>query len=230
MIRINLFFILALTAFFPLQAVATPTEPATAEWIEELPDYEDPDCEEDVDFIHLEEDAMLEYLVSQSILGEAKIDAPTIYKFVVRHNPNFDIAIAEAYLAVGRRYGIRGDVALCQSILETGWFKFSDGTCVTPDQHNYCGLGVTQLGQKGQSFSTVEEGVTAQMQHLFAYACCKPLPAGEPLLDPRFKLVSRGVAPTWAGLSGRWAANSRYAHSIMRLYAQLHRFSRDTKK
>lgn len=206
-------------------------EPKPEEWPEEVPDYietpavQTPEAVQAPDFMRLEDDAMLDYLMSQPILGESMIDAATIQRFIARHNPDFDIAIAETYLAVGNRYGIRGDIALCQSILETGWFRFADGTSVSPDQHNYCGLGVTKFGQKGQSFDTVEQGVTAQMQHLFAYACKKPLPEGEPLLDSRFKLVSRGIAPTWAGLSGRWAANSQYARSIMRLYIQLHKFS-----
>lgn len=207
--------------------------PVTTEWPEEIPDYEEPaepdesakPADVQPDFSRLSDDELLERLISQPILGESQIDAKTIHKFVTRHNPDFDIAIAEAYLTVGNRYGIRGDIALCQSILETGWFRFADGTSVTPDQHNYCGLGVTKIGQKGQSFDSVEQGVTAQIQHLFAYACSKPLPRGEKLLDPRFKFVNRGVAPTWADLSGRWAANSHYARSIMRLYAQLSRFS-----
>lgn len=224
-----------LVAAFPADARKRhkKQQPKPEEWPEEVPDYmETPPAEpvetpKAVDFMRLEDDAMLDYLISQPILGESVIDAATIQRFIARHNPDFDISIAETYLAVGNRYGIRGDIALCQSILETGWFRFSDGTSVSPDQHNYCGLGVTRLGQKGQSFDTVEQGVTAQMQHLFAYACKKPLPKGETLLDSRFKLVSRGIAPTWAELSGRWAANSQYARSIMRLYIQLHKFSQN---
>lgn len=155
-----------------------------------------------------------------AIMGEPELTATELYNFVVEKNPDFTPDIAEAFINVGRKYGIRGDIALCQSIIETGWFKYTGGTAVTPDQHNYCGLGVTKMGLKGCAFPTVEQGVTAQIQHLYAYASTAPLPEGEELLDPRFKLVQRGVAPTWQGLSNRWAANSRYATQIITLFNQ----------
>lgn len=156
-----------------------------------------------------------------SILGRSSVDVERMYRFVCSRNPNFERSIAEAFYDLGELYGIRGDVALCQSLIETGWFKFTGGTAVTPDQHNYCGLGVTKLGMKGHSFDTVEDGVRAQLQHLYAYACKKPLPRGEKIIDPRFNLVKRGVASTWKNLNGRWAANSKYAESIMRVYRMM---------
>ncbi len=156
-----------------------------------------------------------------AIMGPSAVGADELCCFVRRHNPDFPMEIAEAYLAVGERYGIRGDVALCQAIVETGWFMFSDGTAVTPTQHNYCGLGVTGRGMKGHSFATVEDGVRAQIQHLYAYATTAPLPKGEPLLDPRFSYVRRGIASTWHELSNRWAMNPNYGRQIMALYDQL---------
>lgn len=156
-----------------------------------------------------------------SILGTPEISPDVMAAFVASRNPDFDPAIARAFHEVGRRYGIRGDIALCQSIIETGWFRFADGTAVKPEQHNYCGLGVTTRGVTGHSFESIEKGVTAQIQHLYAYATSKPLPSGEKLIDPRFKLVSRGIAPTWRDLNRRWAMNDRYSQSIMNLFQQL---------
>ncbi len=156
-----------------------------------------------------------------TIMGEAVADLQRMTDFVRRRNPDFDPAIAEAFLTVGARYGIRGDIALCQSILETGWFRFGGGTAVRPEQHNYCGLGVTRLGVTGASFESIEDGVTAQIQHLYAYACRRPLPEGERLLDPRFRMVERGIAPTWEGLNRRWAANDHYSQRILSLYEQM---------
>ncbi len=165
--------------------------------------------------------------VRTPIVGESQIDADRMYRFVAARNPDFPREIAEAFFKIGRRYGIRGDIALCQAILETGWFLFTGGTAVTLSQNNFCGLGVTQLGLKGHSFPTVEEGVTAQIQHLYAYACTDPLPKGEKLVDPRFSRVMRGVAPTWADLNRRWAANDHYADRIMGIYADLEAFDPD---
>ena len=102
------------------------------------------------------------------ILGTNEATVDQLYNFVRAQNSSFDREIAEQFIAVSAKYGLRGDIALCQSIVETGWFKYTGGTAVTPDDHNYCGLGVTQLGQKGCQFSTVKEGVTAQIQHLYA--------------------------------------------------------------
>lgn len=158
---------------------------------------------------------------SNSILGEAMVLPEDMCEFVRQHNPDFSMEIAEAYYEIGSRYGIRGDVALCQAIIETGWFKFRDGTAVTPDQYNFCGLGVTRLGVKGNAFSSIQEGVTAQIQHLYAYATRRSLPDGEELVDARFKLVTRGCAPTWEGLSGRWAANKSYGKDILNLYSKM---------
>ncbi|MCM1483751.1 MAG: glucosaminidase domain-containing protein [Muribaculaceae bacterium] len=159
-----------------------------------------------------------------AILGEPVVDADRMFEFVKQYNSEFTREIAEAYYNIGMRYGIRGDIALCQAILETGWFKFADGTAVKPEQHNYCGLGVTKGGMKGATFDTVELGVTAQIQHLYAYACKFDLPDGEKLIDPRFKLVSRGVAPTWDGLNCRWAANDKYSERILKLFNQMSNF------
>lgn len=156
-----------------------------------------------------------------SILGEPEVSVDRMYEFVRSRNDQFTRDIAEAYYNIGIRYGIRGDIALCQGILETGWFKFADGTAVRPEQHNYCGLGVTRGGMTGHAFDTVELGVTAQIQHLYAYACSSELPDGEEIIDPRFKLVARGVAPTWEGLSNRWAANEKYAERIMALFSMM---------
>ena len=159
------------------------------------------------------------------ILGTNVATVERMYQFVKSKNSSFDREIAEQFIAVSARYGLRGDIALCQSIIETGWFKYTGGTAVTPEDHNYCGLGVTTLGQKGCQFSTVKEGVTAQVQHLYAYACTKAIPAGETLVDPRFKYVTRGIAPNWEDLSGRWAMASDYGTKILNMYKEMMAFN-----
>ena len=159
------------------------------------------------------------------ILGTNVATVERMYQFVKSKNSSFDREIAEQFMAVSPIYGLRGDIALCQSIIETGWFKYTGGTAVTPEDHNYCGLGVTTLGQKGCQFSTVKEGVTAQVQHLYAYACTKAIPAGETLVDPRFKYVTRGIAPNWEDLSGRWAMASDYGTKILNMYKEMMAFN-----
>lgn len=158
---------------------------------------------------------------SSPIMGEQEVDAETMYRFVAERNPRFSREIAEAFHEVGELYGLRGDIALCQAIIETGWFRFDNGTAVRPEHHNYCGLGVHTRGSRGCSFGSVREGVTAMLQHLYAYACREPLPKGETMIDPRFRFVTRGAAPTWESLSGKWAMNNSYGDNILRIYRQM---------
>ncbi len=157
------------------------------------------------------------------ILGTHSIDAEQMYQFVASRNPDFPREVAEAFCEVGAIYGVRGDIALCQAIIETGWFRFDNGTAVTPDAHNYCGMGVRRRGDKGCVFGSVREGVTAMIQHLYAYACRHDLPEGEQLLDPRFGYVDRGSAKSWESLSGRWAMNPRYGKDILDMYRRMER-------
>ena len=127
-----------------------------------------------------------------------------VIKGIKKQYSNFDTNIAKAFFNIGPVYGIYPLYAISQSILETGWFKFQ-GSSVSPEQHNYCGLGATGGGVAGASFDTIEQGVEAQYQHLYAYGCTKALPKGVTLYDPRYNLVSRGAALTWEELTGKWA-------------------------
>lgn len=163
-----------------------------------------------------------------NILGTPQASTDRMYQFVKSKNPgwSFSYEIAQQYHDQGVKWGIRGDIALCQACVETGWFRYSGGTAVTPDDHNYCGLGVTTLGQKGCQFSSISEGVSAHLQHLWAYATTAALPSGWTLVDPRFKYVNRGCAGTFENLgNGHWAVASGYGSSIMSIYNDMMNFS-----
>lgn len=142
-------------------------------------------------------------IVNKSITVE-EFEVVKAIKYIVANNPSFDVEIAKAFFELAPNYGIDPTMAISQSILETGWFKYV-GSAVKPEHHNYCGLGVTSTGITGGIFNTIEDGVIAQLQHLFAYGCTEALPSGETVLDPRFKYVTRGIAPYWQNLAGRWA-------------------------
>jgi flagellum-specific peptidoglycan hydrolase FlgJ len=148
----------------------------------------------------------LDFPTQTKIVDKSKTSADTevvkAIKYIVANNTNFDIEIAKAFFKLAPKYGIDPTMAISQSILETGWFKYS-GSAVKPEQHNYCGLGVTSTGVEGGKFDTIEDGVTAQLQHLYAYGCKDTL--SETIIDPRFKYVTRGIAPYWEQLAGRWA-------------------------
>ena len=125
-------------------------------------------------------------------------------KAIRKNNSEFDQNIAIAFFNKAPKYYMDPMMVISQSILETGWFKFI-GSSVKPEQHNYSGLGATGGGNPGNVFETIEEGVTAQIQHLWAYSQTEDIPINEEIVDQRFKYVSRGIAPTWEDLAGKWA-------------------------
>lgn len=175
--------------------------------------------------------------IIDSSIQRTNMDCAKAIKKILSNNPTFDIEIAKTFFNLAPKYQIDPLMAIAQSILETGWFKYEQ-SAVTPDQHNYCGMGVVTSGIKGASFDTINDGVTAQLQHLFAYGCKTVLPNDEEILDPRFSLVTRGIAPYWQQLAGRWAcpgydttkyatpteamaADNTYGQKILRIYNQL---------
>lgn len=160
-----------------------------------------------------------------SIMGQASITADRMAAFLLAINSSPQISCSAVeltgyYLSEGATEGVRGDIAFCQAIHETGWFRF--GGDVLPEQNNFCGLGATNTTPtgKGAWFETAQLGVRAQIQHLKAYASTDALV--NECVDPRFSLVIRGIAPTWTDLNGRWAVpGTTYGQSILAIYEQL---------
>ena len=162
------------------------------------------------------------------IMGTAQATAGDIAAYITKQNPDA-AAIAEelarAYIEEGEREGVRGDIAAAQCMLETGNLKF-EGSAVTLDQNNFCGMGVTATGMKGNSFQTIREGVRAQIQHLKAYATDAPLVLV--CVDPRYKYVEKGCAPyvEWLGQQENpkgkgWAAGASYGAKIKRILSAM---------
>jgi len=165
-----------------------------------------------------------------AIAGSAVATAAQMRAYIQRINPNAP-DLADLFISEGMAEGIRGDIAFAQSCLETGNFQFIGGTAVTLCQNNFCGMGVVQLGVKGNSYATPRDGIRAQIQHLKAYA--NDLPLVNPLVTPtvgeaRFRFVQRGVAPfvEWLGQQenpqGRgWATGAGYGEKILRILAAI---------
>lgn len=118
--------------------------------------------------------------------------------------------------------GVNYDIAFCQMCLETAFLRFVSG--VKPSQNNFAGLGGVGTGPEGASFPSARIGVRAQIQHLKAYASTEPIV--QEIVDPRFRFVTRGVAPLVDQLSGRWAANLEYGAKIMAILRRLYESSK----
>jgi N-acetylmuramoyl-L-alanine amidase len=160
-----------------------------------------------------------------AIMGASIATSQQMAQYLLSHNSDPKIKItalefAELFLEEGAREGVRGDIAFCQSMHETGWLKY--GGQVLPEQNNYSGIGATNNSPvgKGAWFKDEREGVRAQIQHLKAYASKEALTTE--CVDPRFNLVTRGIAPNWTDLNGRWAVpGTTYGQSILALYNEL---------
>lgn len=127
-----------------------------------------------------------------------------IYKLNCTIDEFVDIAYEEAKIE-----GVRADIVIAQAIWETGYFQY--GGIVSPNDNNYAGIGATGLIGVKEKFKTPRIGLRAQIQHLKAYASTNSLVLD--IVDPRFKYVTRGSAPSVEELSGKWAVPG-YSTSI----------------
>ena len=136
------------------------------------------------------------------IMGSSAATAEQLNEHLLSVNPRATgyLHLAAIFLDEGAKEGVRGDGAFCQTLIETGYFKF--GGDVQPGQHNFAGLGATG-GVPGLTFADDRTGIRAQIQHLKAYATTEPLT--QTCVDPRYKYVTKGCAQTFENLSGKWA-------------------------
>jgi N-acetylmuramoyl-L-alanine amidase len=184
-----------------------------------------------------------------SIMGPSQLTAAQIAAYVchVGHCPATPATadswkpeltptqMAQLYIDEGNLVGVRGDIAFCQSILETGWFAWSASFShlndppitnpadpnyttwpgfVLPADHNYAGIGAFNGSNVYMRQPTAQLGVRAQLQHLrnYADATSTPTNLGAPLvLRPNYNagnfttFVFHGKAPNWVDLDGKWA-------------------------
>ena len=125
--------------------------------------------------------------------------------------------IAPLYIAYGKLFNIRADIAWAQMCHETGFLEFTGD--VKPNQNNFVGIGATGGGVPGDSFATEELGIIAHYAHLAWYYypthineyCSKQY-------DPRHfgDSHTRYTGDTTLGfLNGRWAPGSNYTDKII---------------
>ena len=155
-------------------------------------------------------------------MGQAQASVAQMQAYIKKVNPKVAdsvIKMIPLYLTEGAIEGVRGDIAFAQSCLETGNFTFS-GSAVTLKQNNFCGMGVTRNGVKGNSFKTPAEGIRAQIQHLQAYASNARLK--QTVVDPRYTYVTRGCTEyvEYLGIQENpqhygWAAGKDYGKKII---------------
>ncbi len=180
------------------------------------------------------------------VMGRSVLNAQQLDAWYRRHHgdaqPRIPVlhndvrALAQIFIDVGRREGVRGDIAFVQAMLETGWLSF-DHSQVPPDAYNYAGMyafnGRSRLrscqhgdAHPSRCMGSPEHGVLMQMQLLRSYAD----PATRRM---RGRLVTApgdriGAAPLWEYFGGDscpchkliWASASDYGTRIVARYRQ----------
>ncbi len=162
-----------------------------------------------------------------TISGKSDVTKAQATAFIKMYNNNLPISatpgqIVDYYYREAGREGIKWDIALCQALLETGFFTF--GGTVVPEQNNYCGLGTTNATTRGVYFLTLLEGVRAHIQHLMAYSVLAA--PKTKIIDPRYHLVHNGKKKTgvfnyWSQLNGKWATSSNYSEKIIDIHEKM---------
>ena len=196
----------------PRQEPVNPTEKDDFELIEEFdiePEHE-VEIEPEIEFYP-------KATISRNLSDEPVLSAEELYFYFMSQNPEADrgfiIRMANYYIEECAAEGINSDCAFAQMCLETGYLRF--GNLVTPDMHNYCGLGAIDEDRRGEVFETEQLGVRAHIQHLFAYAKTEENQLTNELIDKRFKWVNpKGKAPTIFELAGTWAADRDYGTKL----------------
>lgn len=165
------------------------------------------------------------------VMGESTLPYNTfINNFAAKIALNYPSVYAEKGAATSQDFaaatwteayaeGVNPVVLAAQIGVETGWLKF--GGTVPDWACNFGGLGaVDSAPQSYCIFDSVQQGLLAQVQHLKAYASTAPL--NQPCVDPRFKYVTRGIAPYVQQYgNGVWASDSNYAKKLINAMAVL---------
>lgn len=113
------------------------------------------------------------------------------------------------YLSEGDAEGVRGDMALAQAVLETGYFTNGD-TAI----NNFAGIAHYDDTASGSGFRDPIIGVRAQIQLLKKYALGNDAPLANADVAPN----AGASATTWGGLAGTWASATNYWTSLSSVY------------
>ena len=127
---------------------------------------------------------------------------------------------ADLYRQAGEKYGVRWDMAIFQSCLETNFWKF--GGDVKPAQNNFAGIGAKGGGAPGDSFGTPLKGIEAQLQNLALRAGVSIPEASiiSPYVREHYELISARGTTTWESLTGTYATDKEYTNKIFAIAAK----------
>jgi hypothetical protein len=158
------------------------------------------------------------------IMGHGNATEVQLMMFLKSRNPmavNEFPEIARLYREEGEIEGVNYDLAFCQMCWETNSLKFGD--LIKSPQNNFASIGSVGGGPEGASFPNARIGVRAHIQQLKAYATTQPLV--QEVVNPRFRFITRGIAPLFGQLNGRWNADLKYDEKVLNLVTLLYQDS-----
>lgn len=159
------------------------------------------------------------------IMGKGLVPPEVLGHFLLEAHPEASrqevMILARIYTEEAAIEAVNHDIAFVQMCLETGFLRF--GGLVNADMHNYCGLGSIGPGQEGEHFPDARTGIRAHIQHLKAYASDEALV--QELVDPRYRFVKYGTAPSIHDLGGRWASDKSYGSKLQDLLQRLYQYA-----
>jgi len=162
-----------------------------------------------------------------SVIGYTEVTVDQLVKiFINRNSTKVEWArrIAPIYIAYGKLFNIRADIAWAQMCHETGFLEYTGD--VKPTQNNFVGLGATGGGVPGNSFATEELGIIAHYAHLAWYYYPDHINIYcSAVYDPRHFGTShyRYTGDTTLGfMNGRWAPGATYTDKIILFANQIY--------
>lgn len=133
------------------------------------------------------------------------------------------VDLAPLFYQISSGAGVNPLVTYTQSAKETGYMKF--GGVLNASYKNPCGLKVEEGGgdkdpAAHKRFSSWEEGIRAQVDHLALYAGAVGYPK-QNTPDPRHFSFIKGKATTVESLSGNWAPSPTYGSDIAKMIKEV---------
>ncbi len=155
------------------------------------------------------------------IMGQGLTSEVQLMMFIKANNENALTQfpdLPKLYREEGGIEGVNYDIAFSQMCVETNFLRF--GGDLKASQNNFGGLGDVGGTADAATFPSARIGVRAHIQQLKAYASLEPLVQEQ--VSPRFRFVTRGIAPLVGQLSGRWSADPLYGDKILAVVRRLY--------
>ena len=155
------------------------------------------------------------------IMGQGLTSEVQLMMFIKANNENALTQfpdLPKLYQQEGKTEGVNYDIAFSQMCVETNFLRF--GSELKASQNNFGGLGDVAGTADAATFPSARIGVRAHIQQLKAYASLEPLVQEQ--VSPRFRFVTRGIAPLVGQLTGRWSADPQYGDKILAVVRRLY--------